>query len=706
MLAILRQYRWLLVFCLLTALGSARIVLNAMPPVFTASAEVMLNNRQTQVVDLPGVLGAPGGHDLAASEQRVLTSQRLLQRVIDRLHLDLDPEFNVALDDQRATWPARLKAFAGPILQVGGPEEPDHAVNQARAMLGVIDRFRAAVRIGSVPQTRSITVSVTTRDPAKAALIANTLADLYLVDQVETKFAATRRASAWLDQRLDELKSRVEHSEAAVVAYRSRQSLGQGQGRELTTQQIAELNKELITARAAQAEAEARAGQVEVRIRMGGIAAAAGVLSSELILTMRTSLAALIRREAELSSRYGPKHPRMKDVRAEIADTRGAIGREVRKIVDGLRNDVAVARARTAALEKGLALLESKSLALSETAVHLNQLEREAMADRQIYESFLTRVRETREQENLQTADARILSVAVPPLEPTGPNSRKIIAISVVLGIALGLGLIVLIEATARSVRAAAELTEEFGLPVLAILPRLGRLGGRRLALRLAAAPNGKLAAVAQELATATALSSGANPPRVVAVLSSVAGEDAPAAALMLVHAARRGGARVLLVDTNLRNPRLAGLLEQGNPGIAGLLDGSLRPADVIVSDPETGLDFLPAARDRNTVLTHGSLALALGQVRQTYDLIVLIAPPALTSADAALAGRVTNAVLYTVRWNKTPRSAVRQGLERLATLGLGPAGFVLTDTDCTREARHAFARYGTGYGQLATARG
>lgn len=704
LLAIIGQYVWLLIFCILAALGTARIVLNAAPAIYTASAEVMLNNRATNVLDVPGVLGAPGGHDLAASELRILTSQRLLQQVIERLHLDRDPEFNRALaSPDEALWPARLKAFTGPILKIGGAPAPTPAaVTAARAELEVIERFRGAVRISAVPRTRSLTVSVSAHDPAKAALIANTLADLYIVDQLDAKFEATRHATAWLDQRLAELKTQVARSEAAASAYRARQSLGPGQGRELTAQQIAELNSELISARASLAEAQARAGQVERRIAKGGLNAAARVLSSELILTLRTGLATLIRREAELSTRYGPKHPRIKDIRAEIADSHAGIGREVRKIVEGLRNDVAVARARAAALERGLATLETKSVALSENAVHLHQLEREAKADREIYESFLTRVRQIREQTNLQSADARILSLAIPPLSPSGPNRRKIIIVALGLGLAIAVGLIVILEASARSIRAGAELTDAFGLPVLAILPRRGGLEGRKLLHRLGTRRDAGLTDAARELTTAAMLTGGPNPPRVIALTSSVAGEDAHATAVMLARAAGISGARTLLVDANLAHPRLARLLDRDNPGLVGLLDGTSQSVDLIVKDPQTGLDLLPVPRGADAAMTHGRLAHAIGRLRTEYDLIVLIGPPVLTTADAGLVGRVADQVLYAVRWHSTPESAVRQGLARLATFGVVPTAFVLTGTDKRREARHAFARFGTGYGTLA----
>jgi len=425
LLRVLWQRKWLVILCLGLSLGAAWILLGKIPARYTASAEVMLNSRQTNVVDIERVVGDLGGHDMSANEQRVLTSQRLLQRVVDRLRLDRDPEFNEALrEPSLATrWRADLRAMlaAGPLsTYLAEPAEPlDASFREARERLAVVEAFREALAVRGVPLTRSITISVTSTDPAKAALIANTLADLYIVDQLETKFDATRRASAWLNQRIGDLKRRVATSEAAVETFKAEQAIGNGQGSDLTAQQIAELNTELISARAARAAAAARFDQIERRVREGGLGAAARVVSSELILTLRTRLAEMGRREAELGTRYGERHPRIINVRAEIADARNAVGAEVRKIIEGLRNDVGVARAREVTLEQGLARLEVKSAAFSRGSVQLRQYQRVAAADRQIYENFLARFRETTEQEDLQAADARLLSIAAPPLTPS-----------------------------------------------------------------------------------------------------------------------------------------------------------------------------------------------------------------------------------------------------------------------------------------------
>ncbi len=700
----------MLAFCLLAALASAKIVLNTLPPQYTASAEVILNNRATTIVNVPDVVGAPVGHNLAASELRILTSQHLLQQVVDRLRLDRDPEFNRNLAPEGGRiWKAQLREFAEPVMRLAGISvSTGHSDINREEDSAVVEKFREAVRISAVPQTRSLTVSITLTDPEKAALIANTLADLYIVDQLESKFDTTRRASAWLNRRLEELKESVQRSEAAVIAYRANQSLGPGQGRELTAQQIAELNSELIIARAAQAEAEARANQVESRIKRGGIGAAANVLSSELILTLRTAMAGLIRREAELAARYGPKHPKMIDVRAEIADSRGAIAREVGKIVEGLKNDAAVARARTSALEKSLNQLQETSVALNRTTVHLNQLEREATADREIYENFLNRVREIKERETLQSADARILSIAIPPNSASGPNRRKIILLAIAFGLFVGLSLIVLIEATAHTIRAAPELTEPFGLPVLAILPKMQGLSGRRLLQRLERTRGGLLADSGRALNAATRLCLGGTAPQIVAVTSSTPDEDSALAALMLAHAASRSGKRTLLIDADVAAPRYSALLPRGATGLLAFLNGAENPVDAIIQPEPGGPAILPAPRPRPSagdLITPENMTRLLNRVREEFDLIVIDAPPVLTGIFAAVTARNADALLFAVRWKHTPRSAVAEALNRLGDTGLRPTGFLLTKTDKRQEARNAFARYGTGYGELARRR-
>lgn len=720
---ILWRRKGILGISVLLALGAGVVYLKRQVPLYTASAEVMLTGREETVVNLRGVVEDLNGHDrnLASNELRIIASQRLIGQVIDRLRLDRDPEFNAALapPGRLGTWADDLETAlrAGMLGTLLGPERQeivDEADETRRARLAVETAFRDRLAVWGVPRTQSIGIAFTSADPVKAALIANTLADLYIVDQLETKFEATQRASAWLSRRIDGLKQKVRSAEAAVEAFKARQSIGPGQGSDVTRQQIAELNARLIAARAARAEAEARFAQVETRARTGGAAAAADVVSSALILTLRTNLSELRRRAAELGQTYGAKHPNMINIRAEIRDAETAIAAEVRKTIEGLKNDVAVARARERTLADGVAELEDRSVTLSRASVELRQLEREAEADRLIYETFLNRFRETSEQEDLQTADARLLARATPPLAPSAPNRRKILAFAGAGGAGLGLGLVILLEMLANTFRAASEVTARTGRPVLSTLPQFGRGRRRRREVLdyVREKPNSALAEAVRRLRTALFLSDIDTPPRVVMVTSSVPGEGKSTTALLLAHMSLQMNKTAIVVDCDIRRPTLSetfgiGTGNAGGGGLLPVLEGGIPLEEAVTVDASTGLHVLPTAEaipQAADVLSSARFRQLVAALRERYDLVILDTPPVLPVSDAAAIGKLADAAIYAVRWNHTPRETAVQGLAALDALGVRIAGCVVTLADQRAEASYAYARYGQGHGRHAGA--
>jgi exopolysaccharide transport family protein len=713
LLHILWRRKWVMLVCIALMAGLGFIYLKQARPVFKATAEVMLTGRNEQVVDLRQVVEdfSRGDRELAPNELRIISSQRLVEQVIDRLRLDRDPELNEAIapSGMRRFWQVDVvEALRELKLTEGAPATlPDAHSKVERERLAIIDAFRERLEVTGVPHTRSIAISFSSTDAVKAALIANTLAELYIVDQLETKFEATRRASAWLSARLGELKQKVQLSETAVEDFKARQAAGAGQGMDLTAQQIAELNAELIAARAARAEAEARFRQVQGRVNSGGLAAASNVVDSALILTLRTNLSELARREAELSQTYGEKHPNIINIRAEIQDARNAISAEVRKIIEALRNDVAVAVAREETLRASLIELEDRSVVLAQGSVELRQLEREAEADRLIYETFLNRFRETSEQEDLQTADARLLSEATPPLKPSSPDRRRVLALAGAVGVLLGSAIVVLLEILSNTFRAVSEVSEHTGLPVLASLPRQRRKKRRdQLLSYVQAKPNATLTEAVRTLRTALFLSDIDNPPKVVMVTSSVPGEGKSTTALLLAHLSTQMNKSAIVVDCDIRRPALHDALNlEGSIGIMSILDGST-PLDAAISvDDASGVHVLPTVApipQAADVLSSARFRKLIESLRNRYDLVILDTPPILLVSDAGAVGKLADTVIYAVRWDHTPREAAVQGINALRELGIKIAGAVVTLVDRKREAKYAYANYGSSYAYYA----
>lgn len=709
-LLLLWQRKWIVLLCFLGAMGIANFYLSKLSEQYTAQAEVMLNNRETRVVDLDNVVSDLGNLDDSANEQRIITSERLLTRVIDRLRLDLDPEFNPALRSQKVleTWQLELEEMfaAGLLSPLLGPRtrSPRAGSTSERETLEILQAVRSALTVKGVQSTRAITIDVTSSDPHKAALIANALADLYILDQLDQKFEATRRATSWLSDRVSQLKEKVRTSEAAIEAFKANQAVGVGQGVDLTDQQIAELNAELISARAAVAEVGARFNQVQRRIDKGGLNAASTVVSSPLILTLRTRLADLRRQEAELATRYGDKHPKMLHARAEINDAQNGVSAEVRKIVEGLKNDVAVAKARESALNQSLAELEQKSVQLSRGSVELRQLEREAAADRLIYETFLGRFRETSEQEELQAADARLLTSATAPLEPSSPNRKKVLIIAAALGIGFSLALIVVLESQTTTFRAVSEIVNATGLPVLASLPRWRRRATRRQILNyVRSKPNSGLSEAIRTLRTTLLLSNIDHPPQVVMVTSSGPAEGKSTTCLLLAQMALRTGQKTIVVECDIRRPTLHDTLSPSPDfGLLSVLDGTSELNHAIVTDPISGIDLLPAPKPLpQAVDTFASdrFTSIITDLRQRYDLVLLDAPPIMLVPDAGIIGQVADTTLYAVRYDHTPQKAAQEGLNRLRAIKVDVSGTIGTMVDMRREARYAYAAYEAGHG-------
>lgn len=707
---IIWRRKWTIVITVLLFLVAAFAILQQMAERYTASAQVMLNTRETNVVDLESVVsGLPADSKLVEGEIAIITSNQLLARVVDKLRLDRDKEFNSKLRPTSFVkeWIAAAKEALPEDLRLmlgmgkGAPVDTALAVESER--LAIIGALRRAIIAEQRGLSVVITISVKSESPRKAALIANQIADQYLVDQLEAKFEATRRATSWLNERVADLKSKVEVAEAAVEAFKEARQIEDGQSAAVTTQQLGELNTQLVTAKAALAEARARYSQVQSIINRKGLAAAGDVLDSPLILTLRTQVAELTRRETELGQTYGDRHPNMIAVQAELQDARNAVAGEVRKIVTGLQNDAGVAQARVSTLEGSLLQLESRATVISKSSVKLRQLEREADANRLIYENFLARFKETSEQEDLQEADARVISEAQPPRETSEPDKQLTMVIGGFLGGIVGLVLVFLLEGLNNTFRTAVELEARAGLPVLASLPRFGRRRRRSQVLEYVRnKPNSALAEGIRMLRTSVLLSNLDQPPKTIMLTSSLPAEGKSTTAMLLAYLSVQMGKSAIIVDCDIRRPTLHHTfgIDDG-PDIIAALDGSAMLEDVIYENEESGLHILPAIRSASQaadILSSRRFSEMIEELRARYDLVLLDTPPILLVSDAAVVGKYADAAVYVVCWDKTPREAAVQGMRQLVEMGIHLSGTVLSLVDRKEEARYAHYSYGYGY--------
>lgn len=671
--ALLRTFwrrRVLLVVPALIAVVLALLAVFQIPPRYTATTLLMLDTRGARVVDLEQVV--PGlGADTAVvrSEVEVLRSRAVAEAVVDAEALATDPEFNPALAE--SLMPSSLMVWLGA-----------RTLTPAEARMRTIDAFREALQVSLVDRSLVIAVAVSSRDPEKAARLSAATAGAYLTRQLDLKFEATRKATLWLGSKLETLRAGVTAAEAAVAAYRADHALGQDGDASLAATERGDLTAALVQARADRAEAEARLSRLKAARAAGDLESAPAVVASPLIQHLGEQEAEVRRRIADLSARYGERHPRMREALAQLDGLRRQVAAEAGKIAAAVDAEARTARAREQALADGLAQLERRRVVEGEAAVRLADLEREAEASRVLYESFLTRMKETTGQQGLETPDARIVSAAAVPVRPSGPRRSLIVGAAGLLGLMLGIVLVYAAERLDRGLRGADDVEDRLGLPLLAAVPATAK-----------GADEDTAAEEMRSLRTALMLTR-ATPPRVICVTSSLPGEGKTTLALSLARTAAGGGTRVALVDCDLRRPKVARLLGLAErPGLVDVLAGDV-PLDDALHHVDGALSVLPgrvlggAAPD---LLAGPAMRGLLDALRKTVDLVVLDTPPLLPVADARVLAPLADATVFAVRWEKTPHDVAAEGLRHLERAAVQPVGAVLTQVDLRRQRSYGY---------------
>ncbi len=698
---------------LLTSL--AGIVVFQLTPRYTAETVLMIEPRQSKVIDIKAVLeGLPADTETITSEIEVIRSRGLAGKVIDRLGLDREPEFNETL--RPPGWFDELTEALGIPVQEGlailrgarNDEDLSDEEMRERERVRVIDTFLENLNVAPKGRSRIIKVAFTSESPRTAAKVANVLADLYIVEQLEAKFEATKRAAAWLNDRLASSRETVEASEKAVEAFRRKSGLLESKGTTITSQQASELNTQLILATAERAGAEARLQQInKLMSSVDGVESVAEVLDSLLIQRLREQEAEVEREAAELFTEYGERHPKMINVRAEMRDLQAKIKAEVSKIIKGLENNAGVARAREASLARSLKQLKGRVAESNKAEVRLRALEREAQANRLLLETMLSRFKETQVQENLQAQqpDARIISRADVPELPSFPKKKLILALTLVGSLFVGLMLVFAIEQLDSGFRSGEQIEQLTGVPVLGLVPKRNWLKefGTTPENHILEQPISAFAESMRTLHTSIVLSQVDQPPKCILFASTQPEEGKTTIAVCLARMLARSGKKVLLIDADLRRPGIHQILRMPvMPGLVDLLWGNATREEVIRTDRASGAYVITAGQltaNAANILSSEQMKALLVEFGLAYDMVILDSPPLLAVSDArVLAGQVDQTV-FVVRWAETRRERVCNALKQLTSSGAKLAGVVLSMVDVRKHARYGYGDSGYYYG-------
>ncbi|WP_137389847.1 GumC family protein [Rhodoligotrophos defluvii] len=709
--ALLRRWR-LIVGTVAVGFALVTLYLLVATPLYTATASILIDTRSKNIVDAEAVLAGLSADTSAIDSQvELIKSPTAALRVADKLRLDRDPDF--APGEGSSFWSSITGLFAAEEAEPS-PSQTTSSDGLSTERAALASTVLAGLDVQRQGRTYVLTISYTAKSPEKAARIANAFASEYLVDQLEARFQATKLATDWLNDRLAALRTTVQASENAVELYKQQNNLVSTGGQDLYEQQLGQLNEQLVLARADVAEKKARLDSVEQLLQGSNrVEALQSVLRSEVIGTLRTQQSAIAGREAELTTRYGSKHPQVINIRAQRADIERQINLEIQRIVANIRNDYEVAVSREQSLHASLNELQGGVEKNQAASIRLRELEREANANRALYEAFLNRFKEVSQQETLQAPEARVIAQAAPPAFPSFPNKKLILAIALVGFTGIGVGLAFLMEYLDDSFKTASQVEDYLKLPTLATVPIISATQlkgeGRPIPVEKFAVhkPLSTYAEAIRALKMEVLLSNIDQPPRVVMVTSAVPGEGKTTLSSNLASFAAHTGMKVLLMDADLRSPALTnrwlGQEAKKHPGLVEFLVGEVSREQVLLKDPSTNLHFLPASHKvQNTaeVLESAKMRDWLRLAREQYDLVVIDSSPVTPVVDSRVLAKDVDSVLLIIEWDRTPRELVMTAVKNLGPSSNKIAGIALNKVNVRKMASYAPYGYGAAYGK------
>jgi succinoglycan biosynthesis transport protein ExoP len=703
-LLILRKHQWLILSFLVAVVTFASIATFRMKPIYVASAKLEIDRESTNILPFPGADPYDYEMDLdnyIETQSRVLMSETMALQTIRNMNLAANPEFSGGGDSGAIA--------AGSLKNQKLPPE--------------IGAFLGSLSVKRIPTTRLVEVTFESSDPQLAAELLNAHLENYIQQNYSSRYKETADASKWLQSELDELSVKVRRSEDARIAYeRNNQIWNVDDKNNVTTERLSDLNKQLTDAQSDSLKKQA----LYEFAKAGDLDAVPQLRDNSVLQGLQTKRGDLSIQYTDAVNQYGPNFPKVQRLQEQMKAVDEQIIRERKGIIAQLESDYREAKQHEELLNRALDEQKGEVSVMSEKMIQYNILKREAEANKALYDSLQTKLKEAEISSGLKSSNIRIVDPAMVPSAPSRPAKARNIALAFLVGLVGGIGLALLREYMDNTVKTPDDIETLVGLPSLAVVPafeghegtvtrsgffKTASSNGHQKRIELVAQhlPKSQMSEAFRALRTALLLSQADRPPQVILVTSALPREGKTTAAANLAVTLAQLGDKTVLVDADLRKPGVGRLLNLGSakyPGLSSYLAGVSTLDVVTVPHPVipnlAAIPTGPLPPNPADLLSSHRLVEAIVELRKKYKFVVIDSPPIMAATDAVILSVQTDGVLLVVRSGQTPKEAFTRARELLVSVKAPMLGVVLNAVDSSAPDYYYSYRYypySYGYG-------
>ncbi|MGA2982452.1 MAG: polysaccharide biosynthesis tyrosine autokinase [Terriglobia bacterium] len=672
---IVSKHRWTIISIALIVTLLVAIVSFKMTPIYEATVRLDIEADTLQIQSLNDFFRQiPTDEAFIGTQIQVLEGVSLAERTIEQVGVVKDPRWVAAIQPSSGPFSSKLPISADEIV---GP-------------------FTRSLHVQKVRDSHVVDVSFESADPNLSAKIANSLADNYIEYNIRQKYDATLQASGWMEGQLDELKAKVEKSQQALVDYERQNAIVNISNKEsVVEQRMDDLSRDLTNAQTDRLQKESiyevvRSNESEV----------AFVAQNDLLQHLEEKYADLKSQYVDTLQQSGPKHPKAERLQSQVDEIQSLIERERKRMVERIKNEYMAALGRESLLAAAVAKEKVEVGALNQLLIQHNLLKRESDTNQQLYDNLLQRLKEATVSAGLRATNIHVVDPARPPKSPIRPQKLHNILVGLMVGLVLGLALAFAKEAVDTSIQSIDEAERLANAPALAVVPldrALRRLtpslsgnNGKLAAMQglaLLSRPSSAIAESFRGLVTSVVLSTAPQPPQTLLITSSTAREGKSITALNLAIALAQRGEPTLLIDADMRNPRIAESLTLVNgPGLASILTGAHDIESALQQFPPVpmlwALPSGPKPPDPAHLLSSSAMDSMLQELRKRFKFVVIDSPPVLPVTDAMILSTLVDGVIFIVESGATVRGAVTRARKILQNVGTTVLGVVLNKVD------------------------